>query len=187
MPFQPVTATRGGSVQFSGLGGVDLEHSVVYLRGLADVRDGDVLSFGGYSRRVVAEPVTWHGAGLVVQFEPAPPMLRDAGTLERRNGTMWDRVLNTEVPVWEPLWSGPALVDPPTTEGSEAEAGQQRLTVQPFTVSVPLTVTDIRPDDRFTLTECDDPLLVGRALQVIRVKGASLAQVRQFTAIDNQG
>lgn len=187
MPFQPVTARRGNSVQFAGLGGVDMDHNVVYLRGLPDVRDGDVLEFGTYTRRVVAEPETWHGAGVVVKFEPMPPLLRDVGVLERRNGTTWDRNLNTEVPNWDSLWSGPALVDPPTTEGSEAEAGQQRVTVQPFTVSVPLSVTDIRPDDRFTLTESDDPLMVGRHLQVIRVKGASLAQVRQFTAIDNQG
>jgi hypothetical protein len=189
MPFQPVTATRGGTAVFAGVGGVDMNHSVLYLRGVADVRDGDVLTFGGESRRVIKEPESWFGAGLVVSFEPSYPLLRDLGALSRQNGTTFDRALNTEVPTWQTLWSGPCLVDPPTIDGSatDAEVAQQMLTVQPFTVSVPLEVVDIRPDDRFIVTRSDDPWMVGRPLQVTRVKGASLAQQRQFTAISNEG
>ena len=174
-------------------GAWDPQQHAVYGPFDVDVREGDVLTFRGVVRRIVGLPERWRNpftgweAGTVCKIEAAQPFLRDLGTLQRKTGVVFNKDLNTNVPVFVTVWSGPCLVDPPTTEGSEVEAGQQKLSIQPFTVSVPLEVTDVKPDDRFTVTASADPRMVGRPLTVTRTKGASLAQVRVFTAIENQG
>jgi hypothetical protein len=67
------------------------------------------------------------------------------------------------------------------------ETGSRYRVVQPFTVQVPLEVTDIRPDDQFRVTSSQDPRLITRVLEVTRVKAESMAVKREFTAVDNQG
>lgn len=180
---EPVTVSRTSAVM---LGSFDPSTDKLYTAPGVDVAIGDVLTIRGIPRRVLVPPEVWLGAGVVVTVEKLTPYLPDTGSLARQNGTVFDRTLNTEVPNWVQFWTGPCLVDPPTSAGSEAEAGQQLVTVQPFTVSVPLTVVDIRPGDRFTASASADPRLVNRPLLVTRTKGASLAQVREFTAIDNE-
>jgi hypothetical protein len=123
----------------------------------------------------------WEGVGTEISD------LIDIGSLYRQNGTTYDPDANTEVPVWEPTWTGPCLVLVPAGGGVDAEAGQQMITVQPFTVQVPLEVTDIRPDDQFRVTSSQDPRLITRVLEVTRVKAESMAAKREFTAVDNQG
>lgn len=189
----PVKVQRDGVLVATVLCGWDPAQSKLYGPYGADIRQGDTLLFRGRARRVVAEVEQWMSpftrwrAGSVITVEKAAAHLRDLGRLERSVGTQFDPLTNKRTTQWESVWDGPCLVDPPTTAGGEVDAGQQQISVQPFTVSVPLEVTDISPGYRFIVTASDDPRAVGRPLAVTRVEAASLAQVRVFTAVDNQG
>lgn len=174
--------------------GFDPHADALYLPAGADILQADTVTFRDRLFRVKASPEVWRNpftgweAGTVAYLEETVSgYLPDLGILYRPGPTAWDPDLNTEAPTWTVVWSGPCLVETPGTAGTEAEAGEQRLSVQPFQVTVPLSVTDIRPDDHLTVTDSADPRLIGRPLQVTRVQAASLAQYRVFTAIDNQG
>lgn len=193
---EPAVVERDGEPVGTYLAGYDPHAGALYFPPEADVALADTVGLRSQLYRVVLVPEVWRSlftgwvAGVVAYVEPASSVetLPDVGVLARQTGTTFDRDANTDVPVWETVWEGPCLVEPPASaDGSETEAAEQRISVQPLLVSVPLVVADVRPTDRFTVTASADPRLVGLPLQVVRVKAGSLAKVRQFSAIDNQG
>lgn len=174
----------------------DPRDGALYLPpGSAALAEGGLVTLRSQLYRVIGPPEVWLdpftglSAGLVAKVAPhaSTAALPDTGRLDRPLGTVWDREANAYVPDWDEVWLGPCLVEVPTTQGSEAEAGEQRITVQPFTVQAPLDLVDIRPGDRLTILSSADARLVERPLLVTRVKAGSLATTRSFTVVDDQG
>lgn len=191
-----VTIERAGDPVGEVLGAFDPQELVLYLPDGTDVARADDVGLRGATYRVGSAPEVWVNpwtgwrAGVVVRLEvlAGATELPDTATLERPGAPVWDRDANTEVPGWTTIWTGPVLVETPTgASGTDAQAAEQRLSIQPMTVNAPLELVDVQPDDRLTVTTSSDPRLVGRPLQVTRVKAGSLATLRQFSVIDNQG
>lgn len=187
-----VTVLRNGDQVAETLGGFDPAGLLLYLPDGTDVAEADTLGLRGAVYRADTVPEVWLNpftgweAGVVVHLVLVE--FPDQAVLERPGAPVWDRDANTQVPGWTVIWSGPVLVEtPPSVAGVEALAAEQRLTLMPLLVSAPLELTDVRPDDRLTVTSSADPWLVGRGLEVTRVRGGSLVTLRQFSVIDNQG
>lgn len=186
-PIESVTVQRTGRA-LPGL--VDPLERRVYLESGSDVRAGDVLAFRGYTRRVVAEPMVWASAGVVVEFEDASPLLPDLGQLLRPTGGLGpiDEETGLRIPPDAPVvWSGACLVEPAQSDGSIPEIGDQQVGVVPFTVEVPLALSDVRTGDVFKVTQSRDARLLVRLLVVKAVRASSTATTRTLLAFDNQG
>jgi hypothetical protein len=191
-----VTVERDGDQVAEVLGAFDPHELVLYLPDGTDVAKADAVGLRGsvYRADTVAEiwvnAFTGWRAGVVVHLVvlPSDAELPDTAVLERPGAPVWDRDANTQVPGWVTIWTGPVLVEtPPSVSGVEALAAEQRLTLMPLLVSAPLELIDVQPDDRLTITSSADPWLVGRELEVTRVRGGSLVTLRQFSVINNQG
>lgn len=194
--FITSTAGLGGTESRWVDGFVDPHEGRLYLPAGAWVVPGDTVQTGGQlgSYRVAALPEEWRNpftgweAGVVVALQRIDgAALPDAALLERPGPPVFDREANEYVPSWQPLGTWRVRVELPTSEGSELDVAEQRLTLQPFLVTAPLELTDVQPGDRLTVTASADPRLVGRPLEVTRIKAGSLANARQFSVVDNQG
>jgi hypothetical protein len=186
LPYEPVTLVRTGAVL---LGLVDERERQVYLSWDCGVQGGDLLAFRGVVRRVPAEPVVWAGAGVVAAYEAAPALMPDLGQLLRGGGTQVLDETTGELTstVGFPVWSGPCLVEPAQSDGSNPEIGDQQVGIVPFTVTVPLALTEIRPGDLFKVTSSRDARLLTRTLVVKAVRASSTEVTREVLAFDNQG
>jgi hypothetical protein len=187
-----VVIERGGNPVGEALGAFDPALLVLYLPEGADVAEGDAITLRGSSYRIKGDPEVWVNpwtgwdAGIAAHLELV--LLPDQAVLERAGPPVWDRDLNTQVPGWVTIWTGPVLVEtPPSVAGIEAPAAEQRLTLMPMLVTAPLELIDVQPDDRLTVLSSRDPFLVGRRLEVTRIRGGSGVNLRQFSVIDNQG
>lgn len=184
---EPVTFTRDGqSVTLSAA--FDPAKHLLYLDEGSDVRAGDLATLRGYSRLVVARPEVWTDGGIVAHLEPDLLWLPDLCTLERSNGDMiFDPVTNTETRVWAPLGADlPCLVEAITSKSSEVLVGQQETEVQPYTITLPLTVPDIRKADRITVTRSRNTSLINRRLVVTRLPAQSLSEQLVLLAKEEQ-
>lgn len=184
LPFEPVAIARTGEV-LSAL--IDPQMRKLYLSVGADVQAGDVAGFRGYTRRIVEMPHLWATVGVVAQFEESPAYLPDLGTLSRPGEPTFDSGTGDYAPTSTQVWTGACLVETAQAAGSDAEIGEQRVGIQPFLVSVPLSVLDIRPGDLFKVTASRDGRLLTRTLVVQKTEAGSSALLRVFRAIDNQG
>ncbi len=186
--------TRNGEAVVTVLAGFDPHTKAFYLPPGTDVDLGDVIVFRFNPWRVTLQPEIWRNpftawdAGIVAYVEPTSgyAALPDSGMLTRSAGSVWDQPSNTLIETWTELWIGPCSITLDAGRGTSAEDVEQRFNIQPLTVSTPLTLIDVRPDDIFTVTDSADQRLVGRPLQVVRVQSESLGNFRQFTVVDNQ-
>lgn len=189
---EDVTIERGGSSVGVLRALFDPAEHRLYLDDPADVTAGDLAGLRGLVRRVIEQPEVWRNgiiAGVVAQLEEGPVLLPDLGRLSRPNATIaFDRETNSVVSEVDPIWTGHCLVEPAAgAQGGEQPVAEQVVSVQPFTVTVPLDVTDVHPDDLFEVTTSRDGRLVTLELRVITVVASSSGLVRTFAAIDNQG
>lgn len=160
---------------------------------------GDRLSIEAVGNfRVTQPPEAWRNpftgwdAGLALAelqlLDVRDGDLPDLATFERPGPPTWDREANTDVVAWAETMQARVSVEAADSSAwAEFELGEQRVGVQPYVVALGLDVTDVQPGDRLTVTRSDDPYLVGRPLQVARVKGGTSAVTRQLIALDNQG
>lgn len=180
---EPVGVARTGS---SLIGLVDPDQRKIYLDPGVDVQRGDVLGFRTWTRMALSVQ-SWQGAGLVVEFEDGPSLLPDLGLLERRSGTTWDQTSNQNTDTWGSVWSGPCRVDSAASISSGgSNIGEQEIQTQPFQVTFPLSVIDVEPGDRLTVTASRDGRLLVRKLTVQRTLAASLGQERLVLAREEQ-
>lgn len=184
-----VTITRPDGTELSHHRAAwDPDQRQLYLLPGAVVARGDVVTVRDLTRRVTEVPQVWLGAGVVVTLEDAPPFLPDLGTLYRQTPGGFNRVTRTYVdPGLNPIWSGPCSLKAESVLGFDADVAEQQITVQPFAVTVPLDLVDVRPDDVFKVTSSRDPWLTGRPLTIVRVEGGTEEQGRIVRVTDNQG
>lgn len=85
------------------------------------------------------------------------------------------------------IYSGPCRVKS-QGEGNVAEAGEQAVSLWPFQVSVPVSVTDVGVDHVVTITASAlDPALVGTELRVRHVTKGSHITARRLACEVNAG
>ena len=189
-----IAVLRDGAPESSFLAGYDPAENRLYAAFDAKIERGDVVAFRDLVRRVIEPPKRWRNPntgrahGCVLQLEDAPPFLPDLGHLYRLTSGGFDQVTKVYLePGRTLIWSGPCSVKPESTIGSDVEVARQKVTVQPFSVTVPLELVDVRPDDVFRVSSVRDPRLAGRDLVVTRAEGGSEELGRLVRVIDNQG
>lgn len=69
---------------------------------------------------------------------------------------------------------------------SEAVTADEQVTLQRFTISLPLSATGLAPGQAVTVTASADPDLVGRALTVTAVQGGTFVTSRRLMTVDQQ-
>lgn len=184
---ETVTVTRAGAAHTVDGAAYDPDQRQLFLPAGVDVRQGDVIGVRSLTRRVEVEPSLWLGAGVVVTLEEAPSFLPDLGTLYRLTSGHFDTASGQYVDAARmPLWTGACSVEVETL-GSEVDVAEQRVTVQPLTVQLPLEVTDVKPGDVFRVTSSRDVRLTSLDLTVLRVESGSTALTRVVRVIENQG
>lgn len=184
---EPVTFTRAGrSITLPAA--FDPSEFKLFLDEGSDVQAGDLATLRGYSRLVVDPPQVWTDGGVVAQLEPDPVWLPDLCTLEKLTGTTsWDPVANTETPDWATVATEvPCRVEAVQSKSSEVLIGQQATEVQPYTITLPATVTDVRRGYRLTVTTSRNPLLLTRKLIITRIPAESLSEQLTVLAKEEQ-
>lgn len=190
---ETVSVYRGGVLNGTVAGGIDPKANVIYLPAGSDVLQGDTAGFRGVLRRVNVIPQVWvnpftgWAAGTVVELEDAPAFMPDLGLLERRSAPeSWDGSTLTPA-VWVTVWSGVCAVAPADMQGGLDRVAEQQIGVVPFVVDAPLTLENVLPEDRFTVTTSRDGRLESAVLNVTHVLSGSSETTRRFRAIENQG
>lgn len=78
-------------------------------------------------------------------------------------------------------YTGRCKVTPRDNADRQVEAGAQTVTLWPFVISVPMSVTGIQDDDVITITASAlDPALVGLVLRVRQVAQGSFLTARRL-------
>lgn len=79
------------------------------------------------------------------------------------------------------FYAGACKVKPRDNADRQVEAGAETVTLWPFVVSVPMSVTGVQEDDVVTVTACElDPALVGTRLRVRQVAKGSFLTARRL-------
>lgn len=87
----------------------------------------------------------------------------------------------------ETIYSGKCRVAVPDVTASMPEAGGQQVVVQQFVVSVPISVTTVKPGDVVTVTAAPyDEALVNKTLRVRDVPYGSQLTARRLPCEDEQ-
>lgn len=107
--------------------------------------------------------------------------------IERRTGSQFDPVQNTDTATYSTVYEGVCRVRADTSGAAEVLAGEQQVTAQAYRCLVPINAPEIRPHDRVTVTASDDPRQLAKAFSVTTVATSSEPFCRRFRAIDDQG
>lgn len=113
----------------------------------------------------------------------ASALMVDACTITRGQGaTVLDPNTGEYVTTPGPtVYSGPCRVKPNNPADQVVDAGGQAVTLLPFIVSVPVTATVYKIDDRVTITvSALDPALVGTVLRVRQTFAGSHITARRL-------
>ena len=115
-------------------------------------------------------------------------IMLDEGVLEEKTGTTFDPVTNTEVDVWEPVYTGKGRAQAQLNRGATQPivAGQQ-VELQAYACAIPWDAPEPATGMRWRITDSLDPDLVGKALGITTVQASTFATARRFVAVDNQG
>lgn len=193
---EPVQVSRGGQPLRTLYGGVDWAEHRLFLEPGSDVRQGDLASFRGLTRRINANPQVWYNpmtgwdAGTVAYFDPDPAFLPDWGHIRRPSPqpTLNEETGELAYTPGPQVWSGPCLVVPGIGQGiNPNDFAGQRTSAMTHVITVPLDCTDVMPEDLFFVTTSRDPLLTTRTLVVIGVRLTSTDETRDLLVRDNQG
>lgn len=97
---------------------------------------------------------------------------------------------HADIPIRKTVYAGRCRIKP--VAGTPA-AGARTLFGQEINSlshigTLPISVTDVRADDRLTITGSDlDPGQVGRSYTLLAVGAAAMGIARRFVAVENQG
>jgi hypothetical protein len=112
--------------------------------------------------------------------ERAESLMTDECRLFRRGAAVWDPVAGVDTFPETALYTGRCRVRPSGTQASGQESSGSELAVFPFTVSVPLSVTDVGLGDLVEVTGSSDGRLVGRVLRVEGVESGTHITARRL-------
>lgn len=88
---------------------------------------------------------------------------------------------------FDPFYTGKAKVKPQAVQSGEQESAGQILTSLGFTISVPIAVTEARPEDIITCTASVlDPGLVGKEFRVVSPLPGTFLTARRLSCLDYQ-
>jgi hypothetical protein len=90
----------------------------------------------------------------------------DACVIRRRSDTTTDPLTGVPTPAYATLYTGQCRVQQNGATASRQDVGGDSVLLQPFVLSVPISVTGIEPGDEATMTTSRDPDLVGRVFIV---------------------
>jgi len=99
----------------------------------------------------------------------AERMMTDTCTIRREAGETTDDFSGTITPAYTVLYTGKCrLQQSPASPNSASrlDAGEDSVLLQPFVLSVPITVTGIQPGDEAIYSASQDPDLPGRLFLV---------------------
>lgn len=99
----------------------------------------------------------------------AETLMEDTCTITRSGGEpVFDDTTGTyTTPAASTVYSGKCRVKPSALSGNTTvQAGEERVALWPYAVSVPVSVVDVELDDLVTVTASADASLVGRVLRV---------------------
>ena len=99
----------------------------------------------------------------------AEGLMTDTCTITRANGepTYNPSTLTYTTPTPTTVYTGKCRVKPSVLSGNTTvQAGEERVALWPFSISVPFSATDVELDDIVTVTSSADASLVGRPLRV---------------------
>lgn len=98
----------------------------------------------------------------------AEALMVDACVIERLAGQTFDETSGTYVDTWSEVYAGKCRVQAQDVlRVPEEQAGEQLYVLRRATLSVPMSVTDVRVDDRVTVTASAlDPDLANRVYRV---------------------
>lgn len=102
--------------------------------------------------------------------------------------TGYDPATHQSTPIVETVYSGSCRVQPARVATAElVQMFGQQITGLTVVGAVPVTMTDLRPDDVVQVTDSPDPGQVGKEYKVQAVHASSAATSRRFIAADDQG
>lgn len=146
-----------------------------------DITYGDAVTYpDGRLWHVTDQPEDWtnphaqHRPGVQATVER---ILVDACDVERKTGTSTDPANGMKTPMWTTLHSNVACgVRIGETQPGTHDAADQRITVLRDVVYLPLSIIDVRVDDRIVIKTTRDPALVGVPLYVRGIpRGSGMA------------
>lgn len=120
----------------------------------------------------------------------AERLMTDACTITRGGaaGTFDEETLVYAAGATSAIYSGACRVKPRDNQDQVVMAGDQPVSLWPYVVSVPMTVTGVEVDDLITVTACHlDPDLVGQVLRVRQVLQGSHLTARRMACEVNAG
>jgi hypothetical protein len=85
-----------------------------------------------------------------------------------------------------PYYTGKAKIKPQVVHSAIQESAGQQITALGFIVSLPLSVTAVRPEDIITILASQDPANVGKKLRIASVKSSSTSTARRLVCLDYQ-
>ena len=92
--------------------------------------------------------------------------MADTCVIRRRTDTTTDDFSGVATPTYATLYTGKCRMQQNTPSAQQLDVGEDRVLLQPFVLSVPISVTGIQPGDQATVTASLDPDLVGRVFLV---------------------
>lgn len=120
----------------------------------------------------------------------AESLMTEQCLIERQTGTAYNADLHTDKPVWQTVYTGKCRIRPVSgvPAASLAELFGQEINSLAQLGTLPIDVTNVRADDRLTITAADtDPGQVGCQYTIQAVSTGALAVARRFVAVENQG
>lgn len=114
----------------------------------------------------------------------AEALMADSCVITAANATqVYDEATDTYItPAGAVRYSGACRVKPRDNSDRQVEAGAETVSLWPYVVSVPMSVTTVENDDVITITACPlDPSLVGVVLRVRQVLAGSHLTARRLS------
>lgn len=109
--------------------------------------------------------------------------------VQRKTGeSHFDPDTNEYEDVWATIYAGKCrLAPPPPVLQQAVHLGEQRVTVQQYTVMLPYGTTGVQVSDLLTITAAPNPDQVGRTLAVTSVRAATQTVATRLVVSDDLG
>lgn len=119
----------------------------------------------------------------------AESLMLDACTITRNDGDpVFDSTTGTYSQPTTPIYTGKCRVKPSVLSGNTTvQAGEERVALWPYSVSVPVAVADVRLDDIVTVTTSADASLIGVTLRVRSIGRGTFITARRLDCEETSG
>jgi hypothetical protein len=109
----------------------------------------------------------------------------DACTIRRSVGEATDPVSGVVTPIWQQLYAGKCRVQQKSIQAEDEDAGEARLLMVRLEVQLPMSVTDLEPDDQVLITASASDLdLPGRVFWIADLFHKTHATARRIGVIE---